>query len=272
MKKEIYFTLILAAISLFSVGCGSDPTVATATADQARGGQLYDKWITVKTVTLPTTMTDKTGATITNTAVHDFRCKNCHGWDYKGTAGLYGPTYQNKAYAAAVNFVGTTKTEAQLADTIKNGGTGMPAFGAQLTDTDIADLTKFLKEGVYDTSSYITLDATKAKKYVLAAGASASAGDTLFASKCAGCHGATGETLQLDSGTLNVGSHTRQNAYEDNHKIKFGHPGSIMGSITTTTTEIRDILAALCNRTKYPSGLSGDDATKESSGCGSYYQ
>jgi len=61
-----------------------------ATADLVRGGLLYDKWWKINgepepTETYawyPTEVGSQTGSTT-------WRCKECHGWDYKGNEGAY---------------------------------------------------------------------------------------------------------------------------------------------------------------------------------------
>ena len=261
--------------------------------DLYRGGRLYDKWYGELGVTVPTSMTDNSGNTVDSKA-HSYRCKNCHGWDLRGSAGIYGPLYQNKDYlegrtgVSGLNFLVSVSTQTQFFNAIKNGVPGMPAYGSVMSDKDITDLAAYLvamannqlasPANIWNLiNSGVTTPGTR--YYTLAAGADAAAGKTEYAAKCAGCHGADGTSLLFDSGAYSLGTHTRMKAYEDWHKVLAGHPGSVMGSqvigLTATQQEssILNIMAALCNRTDFPQGtatladvLAGDPR------CGTYLQ
>ena len=112
-------------------------------------------------------------------------------------------------------------------------------LSAVLSDADIADLTKFILDGLFDMSLYISNG--------LATGNAAN-GQGLYDANCASCHGLDGNDIDFKSseGIQGIGWLTIDNPQESLHKIRFGHPGSAMPSMLEeglTDTEQGDILA-----------------------------
>ncbi|MCW9078495.1 MAG: hypothetical protein OQK74_04895, partial [Gammaproteobacteria bacterium] len=65
--------------------------MAETESSKARGGQLYDKWYAVVGAKKPTAShplypADKK---YVNEPKSNWRCKECHGWDYRGVDGAY---------------------------------------------------------------------------------------------------------------------------------------------------------------------------------------
>jgi thiosulfate dehydrogenase len=59
----------------------------------SRGGQLYDNWWKTTTDTLKPEGDHplwKTQTTNKRSGYSTYRCKECHGWDYRGKDGAYG--------------------------------------------------------------------------------------------------------------------------------------------------------------------------------------
>src|SRR3990172_2406752 len=112
----------LALIALVAVGCNAAATPAPATTaptappappattapelagDMIRGGLLYDVWWDVVGADAPTTDQPlwKTQTTNTRTGPDTWRCKECHGWDYKGVDGAYGAGSHKTGFAGIV--------------------------------------------------------------------------------------------------------------------------------------------------------------------------
>ncbi len=198
-----------------------------AAADAIRGGLLWDQWWVVNGAPVPTgdhPLYPPAGSKSGNAT---FRCKECHGWDYKGAAGAYG---SGSHFTGIAGVFGTTLTAGQMTDLIKTvavaNGHGFQNYG--LTDTDIADLVEFIQTGVIDTDFYI--DGSKAFF------GDASQGETNYsavsAPACTLCHGAEGTAINFKVpadpewvGTLGAG-----NPWELLHKIRFGQPGTGMPS------------------------------------------
>lgn len=69
--------------------------VSTAQAEQestiAFGGQLYDNWMELTAGTAPSGTHPAYPQTGSKKGKSTWRCKECHGWDYLGKDGGYGP-------------------------------------------------------------------------------------------------------------------------------------------------------------------------------------
>ena len=102
---------------------GDGPPQGFLDADAARGGALYDKWWKVAGVTA----TEPTGDhplwasrpdMQSNTRIGSvtWRCKECHGWDYKGVDGAYSSGSHRTGFAG---IFGTTQSSQGAFDLIK---------------------------------------------------------------------------------------------------------------------------------------------------------
>ena len=122
--------------------------------DVARGGALYDQWWAVTGSAAPATEHPLWASrpdtnSNTRTGADTWRCKECHGWDYKGVAGVYGSGSHRTGIAGIFD---TAKTAQEVFDLIKTDH----AYGAAgLSDTHIWDLTRFVLEGQIDTDGII---------------------------------------------------------------------------------------------------------------------
>ncbi len=225
-----------------NINDNSNPPAAFDDADAARGGSLYDKWWSVLGVDAPTEdharwATRPDTESNTRTGSDTWRCKECHGWDYKGVDGAYASGSHRTGIAG---IFGTTGTAQETFDNIKTGH----GFGdAGLADADIWDLAKFVLEGQVDTDDVIDADG--------AFTGDATNGETLYGAGLAGglacsiCHGADGKTLDFGTGVF-VGTLALDNPWEFLHKVRFGHPGTGMPSSVAdgaTTDDASDVSA-----------------------------
>jgi cytochrome c553 len=203
---------------------GKSDAGASLEADGVRGGALYDSYWAVKRAPAPTadhplwkSRPDATGNA--RTGPDTWRCKECHGWDYKGIDGAYG---MGSHRTGITGVLGTQKTKAEIIALLADKNDH--AYGDVLAPQDLADLAAFVKDWTIDTSSAIT-----------SAGAfsgDAVAGDPLFASVCANCHGADGlndKPPGSDGGFEDFpGFISNDNPQEFLHKVRFGQPGTAM--------------------------------------------
>ena len=207
-------------------------------ASAARGGLLFDEWWEVLGVDAPTddhplwaTRPDTTSNT--RTGSDTWRCKECHGWDYKGVDGAYSSGSHSTGIAG---IFGTAATAQEVFDNVKTSH----GFGdAGLADADIWDLTKFVLEGLVDTDDVIDADG--------AFTGDATNGETLYttglggALACSICHGADGRTLDFGGGEF-VGTVAFDNPWEFLHKVRFGQPGTSMPGSVTDGASIDDVV------------------------------
>ncbi len=192
-------------------------------ADAMRGGLLYDKWWIVNGATEPTgdhplypEVGIKTGPTT-------FRCKECHGWDYKGRDGAYST---GTHFTDILGIENTTLNSREIFNLLKAdpndvpNGHNMSAYG--LSDTDLWDLVKFSLEGVIQTDDFID-------------GSNLFTGNALFGSftysdTCQACHGEDGKAINFGDAQNPqfVGTIAVNNPWELMHKLRYSHPGSSM--------------------------------------------
>jgi hypothetical protein len=276
------------------------PAPVAASADDARGGRLYDNWRAEKglgdafapdNAKTPEpdgkggpngngTLNDGAGRAVLNTG-HDYRLKNLFGWDLRGAEGVYGAAYQKKAYVLAKNLLAETRSPAEIQRWLSHGDEHTPAYGQVLDATDLADLTAFLvksRDGALARPEQVyRLDTDAPKNYALNPGADVARGRQRYAATCSLCHGDDGRTLPIDE-TESVGTMARTSGYEIWFKIQNGHPASTMerqvdeASGADNSRAVLEILAALCDRTVFPP-LPGQEAKDVPSGdlrCGEY--
>ena len=189
-----------------------------ATADAVRGGLLYDKWWTVNGATEPTGNHPLYPAAGQKSGADTWRCKECHGWDNKGKDGAYSSgshltgikgVYEARNMNAAHLFAIITK------------------HNLSLSEQDIWDLTRFIKESLVEMDKYVIFNGTQKKS----ATGDVTKGKTLYENtgtgggQCSMCHGADGTAIKFH-GTEGLGDVANDNPWETLQKIRFGHPGS----------------------------------------------
>src|SRR5690606_23615614 len=82
----------------------------------------------------------------TRTRPDTWRCKECHGWDYKGVLGQYGSGGHATGFAGVL---GTTLNRADIAS-LRADPVGHN-YGAMLSETDRNDLAAFITTRLIDT-------------------------------------------------------------------------------------------------------------------------
>ncbi len=209
----------------------SAPTAAPPAASRkidlasvAQGGLLYDKWWkAVPGASEPKENHPLWASQSTNKATGSatWRCKECHGWDYKGKDGAYGKGRRYTGFPGAWD-VAQKKTVAELAAFL--GDRADPKHNAftAFRPADIADLANFLKYGVVDMAKYVDY---ATKKPI---GADAARGKSAYNKLCAGCHGPDGKNLNFGDASKPeyVGTVAKDNPQEFLHKTWVGQPGS----------------------------------------------
>jgi len=232
MKRAILagFLFSLTAWLVVSLGLRDKrQTVALAAAPGAkaesiaRGGLLYDAWWkVVPGAKEPTDNQPLWALQTTNKRKGSvsWRCKECHGWDYKGKDG---------AYASGSRYTGFTgvwdaaqkKSAEELAAILRGSANPKHDFSTVLRPADITDLANFLKHGLVDMMKYVDY---KSKKPI---GGDVERGKAQYA-LCGACHGPDGKKLNFgsDKDPEYVGTVAKANPQEFIHKIWVGQPGS----------------------------------------------
>ncbi len=284
MNRSILCAL-LAPAALVACG-GATPSPAPTTTPGAtdepgpgRGGRAYDSWTGELGLTAPASLRRPDGVDVTDTG-HAFRLKNFYGWDLRGAEGIYGARYHAKPYVLGRNWLaGSEPVDAVLA-ILRDGDHELPAFGAVLPEDALREIAQFIVDVRDRTLAHpddiFTLVEGSPGNYALRPGADPARGAAYFADTCADCHGDDGTAMLFDDGAYSLGTHSRQKAYEDWFKILNGHPGSAMArQVSGTGAEmgqtILDVLAALCDRGRFPAGAAtGGDVPDGDPRCGAY--
>lgn len=239
MKWKIAIgTLLAVFLLLASAGCLKEaapstpaPTVAAAPAIPAginvelvaHGGRLYDKWYKELGLDTPTEDQPLWTQQTTNTrgAKDNWRCKECHGWDYKGKDGAYASGSHYTGFSGIFEAT-RTKSAAELTAAMKGATNPEHDFTSALGDANIENLVLFLKYGVVDDAHYIDYASKKPKS------ADAANGKALFEKTCSLCHGLDGKMLNFKTpeNPEYIGNIANDNPWEFAHKVRAGQPGS----------------------------------------------
>jgi thiosulfate dehydrogenase len=197
------------------------------------GGRLYDDWMKTLDKKAPAGTHPAYPKSAKQTGAVTWRCKECHGWDYKGANG------QSARGAHATGIAGIDGAAGKDPDRISEILRGaVHGYGSVLPDSAIEALAAFVAKGQYDADTAIDPETGAAK-------GDAERGAAIFQTVCAACHGFDGKTL--DWGTAQkpayVGTEANANAWEVLHKIKNAHPGAAM--ISLRALPLQDAVDAL---------------------------
>lgn len=268
----------------------------------AYGGRLFDMWYDESTTTFAPddpatpeadgrggpngngTLNNAAGEPVANNG-HDYRLKNLFGWDMRGAAGIYGTDYQNKPFVLAEGPLSPALAGLNRDAWIRRitaGTDAQPAFGSVLSEAEISALVDYML-GVRDRTlphpdDLYELSTVAPQGFVLRPGGNALLGQRFYAARCAECHGEDGTAVLFDGGEQSLGQHARYYGYAIAMITLAGEPGSTMGpqlaaglSTAQQTQRLLDLLAALCDRQRYPSGGATDpDVPDGDARCGAY--
>ncbi len=272
-KRTIIAGIMLISLMLFA-GCTQEKPKATAAPATtqappateappsaeliAHGGRLYDKWWGEMGADEPTEDHPlwATQSTNTRSGKDTWRCKECHGWDYKGIDGAYASGSHSTGFTG-IYEAAQAKTSDELTAVMKGGANPDHDFTATLTDTHIEHVVLFLKHGLVDMTELI--DYSEAKPI----GASSHEGNELFEGICAACHGADGKALNFGSedDPEYVSTVAGHNPWEFVHKIRNGQPGSVPPMPSTIVNEwsVQNVVDVLA----YAQSLEGEHEEEE---------
>ncbi|MBT4711461.1 MAG: hypothetical protein HOB82_08035 [Alphaproteobacteria bacterium] len=218
--------LVMAGVSLSGLGATTamaqaldDPTAPTDAFLISNGGRLYDKWWNVLYAPEPEDTHPAYTADGTKSGSTTWRCKECHGWDYRGADGAYATGSHFTGIKGIRDFAGADP--AAIVDILVGPLHGFTE--AVLPRPAIDALALFVAKGQVDATQYINYE-TKA------ALGNASRGADLFQTICSVCHGIDGTDMNFgdEDSPLYVGTLANDNPWEILHKIRFGHPGAPM--------------------------------------------
>jgi cytochrome c5 len=232
---------------------GSPALESSEMAAIARGGRLYDHWPKEsEDAHLPFVGTGMNSGEVSlkdakGNRVHpsypkegkyagkdgnDWRCKECHGWDYKGVHGAYASGDHHTGIKGIRSAAG--KSEAEILKILQDDTHALKDTG--LTKRDYRDLALFVAKGQVDMDAYID-PKTKAAK------GDTATGRDIFETVCANCHGLKGAAIEEMEP---LGKIANKNPWETLHKILNGQPKEEMPAMRAFGAKTAaDILAHL---------------------------
>lgn len=192
------------------------------------GGRIYDKWYAaVSAPMLPTQTHPAYPKDGKFKGTESWRCKECHGWDYKGKDGAYGTGSHYSGIPGLRQIAGTDPEKIpQILTNRTHGFTKeqIPEFGMKA-------VALFLTKGQHDADQYIDRKTGKVEGDPLR-------GKVFFQNICAACHGFDGKAINFAEGEEGeegdaefIGTISNVNPWETLHKILNGQPGQPMPAL-----------------------------------------
>ncbi len=186
------------------------------------GGRLYDNWAKTLGLEAPQDTHPSYPQAGSQTGPGTWRCKECHGWDYKGVDGQYGSGSHFSGVGGLRDWVAAEP--ASIVAAIRDGTHG---YTEEMIPADAADrLAWFVSTGQHDTDAYIDFDTGEVRGDL-------ARGGEIFQTICAACHGFEGTALNWGDADEPgyIGTESQANPWEVLHKIRNGHPGVEMVSL-----------------------------------------
>ena len=195
-----------------------------------RGGRLYDNWYAETQKPKPQEAHPaypKFGQAIKSTGA-TWRCKECHGWDYRGRTGNYSKGIHHTGIKGIRRATGmsTNKVIAIISDETHG-------YTTKLSSQDLRDLANFVSKGQVDMDQVIDskTGAAKGKK---------GRNIDFYVTICATCHGPRGlKVITLEP----LGHLAVTHPWAAYHTLLNGHPGEEMPALRVLETNVlADIL------------------------------
>lgn len=180
-----------------------------------RGGRLYDTWYKENGQEAPKDVHPAYPEALPQSinARTTWRCKECHGWDYRGRDGVYG---QAEHRTGIVGIQGMADADpATIAAKIQDE---QHAYGKLLSPRDVADLANFVARGQLDMDIFIDRETFKAR-------GDATAYVSHYHTICSPCHGPGGREVRT---MPPLGRIAADDPWRALHGILNGHPGEPM--------------------------------------------
>lgn len=211
--------------------------------DPVLGGLLYDNWPVVSGVT-PEDEQALWSQQTTNarTGVATVRCKECHGWDYKGAGGAYSSGSHFTGFTGVMS-ASRALSQDDLMEVLVGGNDFRHDFSDSLTSAEIESLAAFIKTGLINNATYIDYSTKTPRQEI-----DIDRGNLLYGRTCSSCHGDDGQGINFGSSEspVYISTLAGSNPWEFVHKTRFGQPGvSRMPASEERGWSIEDVLSVL---------------------------
>ena len=228
----LFSTVAIFAKSADGNGQPGDPIV---------GGRIYDNWVTALDLEVPKGSQPLWGEQSNSFRSGEitWRCKECHGWDYKGKDGAYGP--------ASIRYTGFSGVSGSIGDSQEEvlawlDGSNNPDhnFLALTGPNALNDLAAFLRTMQIDAALIIDYESGVAL-------GNNGAGKDLYEEACLDCHGNTGRTIDFSASgiPLYVADIAVIDPWRSLHKIRFGIATDNMTGAESADWSLRNIADVL---------------------------
>ncbi len=220
-------SMAIVAAAVMAAGTLAAPTLGKAEEIEStlvRGAQLYDKWYAVVKAKAPEEShqlypADKAYAKKPGS---NWRCKECHGWDYMGKDGAYKSGKHASGIAGINGAAGKP-----VADIVAVLSAPEHGFGVMLAKADLEAVALFVSKGQVNMDDYIDRASKKPK-------GDAAKGAAYYNTVCAGCHGMDGKLpKEMKPFGAQMG-----NPWEVMHKILNGQPAEQMPALRALPRDI----------------------------------
>lgn len=196
-----------------------------------QGGLMYDNWAKVMFKKAPEQTHPAYPAKGKKKGAGTWRCKECHGWDYRGVDGAYAKGSHYSGIKGIRKWVGGPVAE--IEKIIRNDTHRYTKD--MIPDEAVRNLALFVSRGQVDMPQYIDY-ATKTAR------GDATRGARFYQAICSVCHGFDGKTINFKTADNPefIGTVAQANPQETMHKARNGQPGVPM--VALGVLDIQDIV------------------------------
>jgi len=232
LKRSVFSVLpcIAAAVALSSVpgtlqadeiGAHDELSAAQHMVAITHGGVLYDNWYAALGKEAPKETHPAYPKAGKQKGATTWRCKECHGWDYKGASGVYGKGGRYTGITGIRNM--TYASEQAIVATLTDK---THRLGKLIPEKDLQALAHFVAHGQIDVDIYIDRATKKVK-------GDPARGERIYQTTCSRCHGSDGKQINFRTpeNPEYIGTVASENPWETLHKIRMGQPGVPMISM-----------------------------------------
>lgn len=214
---------------------GSVPMAPTEDWKVAFGGRMYDSWFAALARSEPKNTHPHYPSAGKQKGASTWRCKECHGWDYKGKDGAYSKGSHFTGIPGLQQLVGADPQriyKALMDDTHRYTHDMIPLENMQF-------IALFVTRGQHNVDMYIDGPSKRAR-------GDAAQGERYYQNICAACHGFDGKAINFHDADdpEYIGTVANENPWETLHKIRNGQPGMPMPALRVLPIQtLVDILA-----------------------------
>ncbi len=214
---------------------GGIPEAPTEDWEVAFGGRLYDNWARAALSVGPDDTHPSYPPWGKKKGYTTWRCKECHGWDYRGRDGVYS---QGSHYTGIKGLRELVAKAPEIVErTIRDDIHGYTTD--QISVESAKRLALFVTRGQHDIGRFVNLETLRAR-------GDPGLGERIFQNVCAACHGFHGKAINFRT-TENpeyIGTVANHAPWEALHKIRNGPPGGPMPALRFLNLQtLVDILA-----------------------------